>query len=220
MLAFRTFMRHVLIHALIVDTILSYVYLLCVDAHVLLSACASDPSTPEGRYEAYLEQQEQKHEQVEDQLDELPDWYMKPPTSDHAVYSVGSGRSTSLDMAVTKATLTAKRYLADRIAGELTEKIREFSTEIGNADSPVVMQELERATANVIRRVPVHGYRITEKVIQAQEGNFQVYVLLEYGDEQINRVLQRSLERERLRTKDKRKKELYQQLERELERGA
>lgn len=187
---------------------------------VLLGACAADPGSPEARMEAYEESQEAKMEAVEEAVDNLPDWFVEPPQSNDAVYSVGSGKSNSLDMAMTKATLSAKRHLADRVAGVLTEKIREFATEIGSVDNPVTIEELERATANIIHKVPVYGYRISKKEIQPVLGGmYQVYVLLEYGDVEINKVLKRQLERERNATVDQRKKQLYEDLEKELDRA-
>lgn len=182
----------------------------------LLAACAADPGSPEARYELYMKQQEAKTEALQDRVAEIPDWFIDIPQSDHAVYSVGSGRSPSLDMALTKAALSAKRQLADRIAGELSEIIREFATEMGTADDPVVIEELERATQNFVKRVPVHGYRVANKSVQVDRGAYVAYILLEYGDEEINKVLRRQLERERNATKNERKKELYDKLDKSL----
>lgn len=188
---------------------------------VLLGACAADPGSPQAILEAEQEIAEYKQEIVADQVDDIPDWFIDPPVADMAVYAVGSARSTNLDMALTKATLSAKRQLADRLSGELTEKIREFASEIGEGDNLEVIEELERATANVVRKTAVHGYRVADKEIQpALGGRFQVYILLEYGSEEINKVLKRKLQDERTKTKNKRKKELFEQLEKELDREA
>jgi len=184
----------------------------------LLAACAADPGSPESRYELYQKQQEAKQEALEDRVADIPDWFIDVPQSDHAVFSVGSGRSPSLDMALTKATLSAKRQLADRIAGELSEIIREFATEMGSVDNPVVMEELERATQNFVKRVPVHGYRVSNKSIQVDRGSYVAYILLEYGDEEINKVLRRQLERERNATKNENKKKLYDKLDEQLDK--
>ena len=187
-------------------------------AALLLTACASDPGSPEARYELYKERQEAKADAARDVVDNIPDWFIDPPQSDYAVYTVGSGVSPSMDMALTKASLSAKRQLADRTAGELSEVIREFATEVGSTDDPSVFEEMERATKNVIRNTPVYGYRITEKEISVSpNGSFVAYVLLEYGDEEINKVLKRVLESQRMAEKDERKKELYDQLEKEVD---
>jgi len=186
---------------------------------MLLAGCASDPGSPEARYEAYLEAQEAKQDALEDQIANVPDWFIEPPQSNVAVYTVGSGTSKSLDMSLTKATLSAKRQLADRMAGELSEVIREFATEIGSTDDPTVFEEMERATKNVVRNTPVYGYRIANKEIQAKPGgSYQTYILLEYGDEEINKVLKRVLEQQRFAERDKRKAELYEELEAEVAR--
>lgn len=185
---------------------------------LLLMGCAADPGSPEARFKAAQEAKMAARGDMQEQVREMPDWFTAPPLSDHAVFSVGSGRSPSLDMALTKATLSAKRQLADRIAGELTEKIREFATEMGTTDDPVVIEELERATANIVRKVAVHGYRVSKKEVQVVGASFQAYILLEYGDEDINKVLKRKLQQERNATRDKRKKELFESLEKELEK--
>lgn len=188
---------------------------------VLLGACAADPGSPEARMEAAQEAKVAQIEARQDMVDSIPDWYITPPVSDLAVFSVGSGKSDSLPMAMTKATLTAKRMLADRIAGELTEKIREFATEMGTTQNPVTVDELERATANVIQKTAVSGYRMSKKEVQATyDGYIQVYVLLEYGDEEVNKVLKRNLQKERNKTINKRKQELFKELEKQLDRSA
>ena len=185
---------------------------------VLLSACAADPGSPEARYKAYQEAQEAKQEALKESVDNLPDWFVEPPQSNLAVYTVGFGSSTSLDMALTKATMSAKRGLADRTAGELSEVIREFATNVGSTNDPTVFEELERATKNVIRKTPVYGYRVSKKQINVGFGGvYQAYILLEYGDEEINKVLKRVLASQQLVERDSRKKAIYKLLEKEVQ---
>lgn len=189
---------------------------LAVTAMFTITGCSAPAGSPESRYEKYLKQQKMKNADVKEQISELPDWFIKPPASDYAVYTVGSGRAGSLDMALTKATISAKRQLADRMAGELTEKIREFATEMGSVDNAITVEEMERVTANIINKIPVHGYQIAKKEVQAFRGSYQAYILLEYGDEEINKVLHNQLQRERNAAKDKVKRELFEQLEKQL----
>jgi len=184
---------------------------------MFLAGCAADPGSPEARYQAYLDAQEAKQEAIQEQVDNIPDWFIDPPQSNIAVYTVGSGASKSLDMSLTKATLSAKRQLADRMAGELSEVIREFATEIGSSDDPTVFEEMERATKNVVRNTAVYGYRIANKEIVAKSGGvYQTYILLEYGDEEINKVLKRVIQQQQLAERDKRKASLYKELEKQV----
>jgi len=180
---------------------------------VLVSACAPKPGSPEARLEALQQAQEAKVESTDTQIANIPDWFIEPPVNDHAVYAVGSGGSTSLDMSLTKATLSAKRGLADRINGELSEKIKEFATEVGNVNDPVTVEEVERATVNIINGTAVYGYAVANKSIQNVNGRFYSYILLEYADAEINKVLRLQLERERNATVDARKIQIFSELE-------
>jgi hypothetical protein len=68
---------------------ITFVFVLSVG--IVLSACSShDPGTLEGRHELLMEKREARAEQIEDQVDELPDWYLDLPLSDYAVYSAGT----------------------------------------------------------------------------------------------------------------------------------
>jgi len=114
--------------------------------------------------------------------------------------------------------LTAKRKLADRVNGRLTEKIREFSTEAGLDDDAQVMQDFERVTANVIRNTPVYGYNRKEMEVQQVQHRFRVYVLLEYPDAEINEVMKNILKNKQLKMKDATKEKLFKELDKELEK--
>jgi hypothetical protein len=183
------------------------------------TACSSpDPGSPESRYERIQEKREAQAEQVEKQIGSLPDWYLELPRSDHAIYSAGTGVSTDLDMAVTKATLNGKRKLADRIRGELTEKVREYATEIGLDEDAQVMQDMDRVTANIIRKVPVYGYNQKDLKVQVEGHRYRVYILLEYPDAEINDVMQNRFKEMMLRRKAESKNEMFKELEKELDK--
>ena len=96
---------------------------------VFLSACSSTiPGSPESLAKLKKKQLEAKQDQLEDTIDEMPKWYLKTPTSDYAVYAAGTGVSDDPQYAIDLAIMRAKVMLADRIQGELNQKISSVKT--------------------------------------------------------------------------------------------
>ena len=57
---------------------------------------------------------------------ETPDWCLNLPESNIALYRCGVGESINLNMARNRATLDAKRALADQIDSEISSRMEDF----------------------------------------------------------------------------------------------
>ena len=148
----------------------------------MLGACASvTPGSPEAYMQMEKERKEIAAEQLEDTLDDMPKWYKKVPTSNHAVYAAGTSTATDPQYATEKAVLRAKITLADRLKGKLSQQIKSVmadNTEVGT-----------QITKNVIDGVEVSGYRLKEKELMVENGEVRAYVLLEFPIGGYNDVL-------------------------------
>lgn len=155
----------------------------------MLGACASvTPGSPEAYMQMEKERKEKAAEQLADTLDDMPKWYTKLPTSNHAVYAAGTSTSTDPQYAIEKAVLRAKITLADRLKGKLTQQIKSVmadNTEVGT-----------QITKNVIDGVEVSGYRLKEKELMVENGEVRAYVLLEFPIGGYNDVLKYKAEQE------------------------
>ena len=93
---------------------------------------------------------EYKAQAVVDQIEIMPDWFMKPPTSETAIYSVGTAVSPDLQLTVDIAVLNAKTTLADRINGRVRSQTKTFIAKIGSEETDTsILSEVEKATKNI-----------------------------------------------------------------------
>lgn len=157
---------------------------------VALSACTGpEPGSPAWVAELEQKRQETRADTARDDAARLPDWYLTPPTDQHAAYAPGTGVSGDLQLAIDKAVLTAKRQLADRINGKLSSKTKEFVAESGAEGDAILQAETERATINLITEANLAGYEVTRKEVISMGALFRAYVLLRYPLGGANRLL-------------------------------
>lgn len=157
---------------------------------MLLGGCSTaEPGSPEAQALALQKIEEQKVERAEQIVSDIPSWCNELPKSDTALYACGRGNSSSMNMAVTRATLDAKRKLADPIDSEISAKMDDFMDAIGTGDNEEILQKTEQMTKNVITEAKLTGYREIEAETQSIGSKFQHYVLLEYPIGPANKAL-------------------------------
>ena len=94
-----------------------------------------------------------KSKVVNEQIEIIPDWFLKMPESETAIYSTGTAATTDLQLSVDLAVLNAKTTLADRINGRVRSQTKSFVAKIGNEETAAVLSEVEKATKNIIADV-------------------------------------------------------------------
>ncbi len=122
-------------------------------------------------------------------VDDLPDWCMTMPESDGSLFACGIGSSTDLTMARSKATLDAKRQLADMIDSEISSRMDDFLSSIGATTQENIKKQSEIVTKNVTVEASLSGYKQADQEVQAINNSYQAYILLEYPIGQANRAL-------------------------------
>ena len=153
---------------------------------MLLGGCSTaEPGSPE----ALQKIEEQKVERAEQIVSDIPSWCNELPKSDTALYACGRGNSSSMNIAVTRATLDAKRKLADPIDSEISARMDDFLEAIGTGDNEEILQKTEQVSKNVITEAKLTGYREIEAETQSIGSKFQHYVLLEYPIGPANKAL-------------------------------
>ena len=128
----------------------------------------------------------------------MPEWYTKIPEDEEAIYAVGTAVSPDLQLSNDIAILLAKRTLADRINGELRSQTKSFMSKIGTDANSSVLNEIETVTSNLIADVDVAGYKVKESAIVSNGMQYRVYVLLEYSDEEAQKILLNRLKRDKM----------------------
>ena len=95
-----------------------------------LAACAS-PSGPELIAQNMQEKEEQKAEQIETNVENVPKWYLAPPDGKGVVgYFVGQGESPSIQVAKDIAIQEAKEDMASAIDSRLSQTIKKFIDQV------------------------------------------------------------------------------------------
>ena len=187
-------------------------------AAVILAACASpEPGSPAAVREAETQKEETKAKTAKQTVEELPDWFVKPPTDVDSVYSAGTATSPDIQLAVDKAVLNAKRTLADSINGVLSSKMKELIAEIGSNEDKEVVSEVERVTTNLITEVNVSGYTQADSKILPQGSQYRVYVLLRYPIGKANRILVDQVKKSRVLEAKLRASKAFAELEKDIQ---
>lgn len=120
---------------------------------------------------------------------ETPDWCLNLPESNIALYRCGVGESINLNMARNRATLDAKRALADQIDSEISSRMEDFLESSGTGDDEKIQQRSQVVTKNVTIAAQLMGYKEVFSESQSVGTKFIHYVLIGYPVGQANQTL-------------------------------
>jgi len=189
----------------------------------LLSACASNTGTIDTAKKptpfAIKKAYEHTAKVVEEQVDQVPKWYTNMPDDKNAIYSVGTALSPELQLSYDMANLRAKAILADRINGRLSSVTKSFMTKVGSSDLDAsVINEISTATKNIVADVDVAGYKVKESAVISNGMQYRVYVLLEYSDEEAQKILLNRLKKDKMLMSKLKANKAFQELENDVDK--
>ena len=131
-------------------------------------------------------------------LNKVPQWFIDAQVekglitnrdAENYIYSVGSGESPDLQMAMDKAILVAKASLADQLEGMLNKRANYFITEHGKEGNKKVASTIDQTTVNIIKDTKVRGYEEWHKaVFETPNNTYRVYIGLKFGIGDANRL--------------------------------
>jgi hypothetical protein len=178
-------------------------------AVALLGGCAPRPEPGTPAWVAW-----QKEEAAKTAVDDLPSWYIDPPTDKAAIFAAGTATSGDLQLAIDKAVLGAKRSLADRVNSRISGKMKEYLAESGAGD---VQHDVEIAITNLITEVNLAGYNVTEKKLVTTGSQYRAYVLLRYPLDVANRTMVTEVKKNDVLEGKLRASKAFQELERDIQ---
>ena len=194
------------------------IYLAITFVLTALQGCATpEPGSPEARALVIEKQETKKAEMVVATLDLTPGWFLEVPRSDNAIYASGTGVSPSLQLAVDKSVLNAKRTLADRLGGLMSSKSKMFIVEQGQGEATVATTESEQVTTNLIAEVNVGGYSVKESETFSEGPRYRSFVLLEYPVGKLNRVQLDTLKKQQQAESEQRADKAHKELQTDIE---
>ena len=125
--------------------------------------------------------------------------------------------SPELQLSNDIAILSAKTTLADRINGRLNSITKSFMTKVGSTDADAsVINEISTATKNIIADVDVAGYKVKESKIVSNGIQYRVYVLLEYSDEEAQKILLNRLKKDKMLMSKIKANEAFKELDKSV----
>jgi hypothetical protein len=142
-----------------------------------------------------------------------PSWYTDKNT-DGALYAVASEYSNDFQMAVDKATLSAKRELASNFSSHVSAMMKDFANELG--EDGTVVRELDRTTKMMVNKVNLVGVQRTEFKVQHENKGYRAFVKLRYATDDTNRLLLSEIKRNRQLEAKVNSTKAFKELEREV----
>ena len=147
-----------------------------------LSACASKIPTsgPELRLKEVAKERELQAERVRVSVSQAPEWYIKPPTSGAALYSVGEAMQRNLTLARRASLNQAKVGLAEKFASYTEGFDEQYLDGQG--------EEFKTGAKTAFNQKLV-GFEVLKRETIENNGMVQTYVLLEYPIGEANRLI-------------------------------
>ena len=160
-------------------------------AALTLGACSSDKAL---KVAVEKEVFEYKKEKVKDSVSAIPSWFLSPPEEDNIVFSSGTSLMPDMQLAVDIARLNAKEQLADRIYSKLRSQTKTYMAKVGGDDfDAAVLNEVEKATKNIVADAEVNGYSQRELSLVPDGIQYRAYVLLAFDAKEAAKIVRNRL---------------------------
>ena len=162
----------------------------CVSMIALSGCQTTQDSAMPGTTEQVNVTYEYKRDRVQEQIDNIPDWFKKQPDDETNIFSSGTAVTPDLQFSIDAAVLNAKVILADRINSRMRSQAKQFKAKVGSGYlDAAVISEFERAVKNITADTDVSGYHMSEVEIVPHGTQYRAFVLLEYSDAEARKIL-------------------------------
>ncbi len=150
-------------------------------AAVGVAGCSSTPTDPKEIALAMQQKQQQAQLQaIKDVVEQAPSWYVSPPADTGYMYGAGTATSGDLQFAIDKASLNAKRAVADQVHSRLSADMKDYLQESGGALQAAAAVQDERTVHNVVAEVDLQGYEVTQRKVVPAGNGYRAFVLVRY----------------------------------------
>ena len=158
--------------------------------------------------------------EVAKQIDQIPDWYLKPPKDTDALYEKAAAKSRDLQMAVSKATMLAKSQLAATIQGEVNSIMKLYIEENGPSNGAQVSNNVSIASVQEALKMRLSGVQEDKTQVYQDGDKYVAYVLLKYPLGDMNKLVVDQIRQDDAANSRARSDEAYDEIERKIqERG-
>jgi len=179
---------------------------------VLLCACSTPkPGTPE----AVQAKKEETKKVMNKAIDNMPSWYVKPPTDVNALYERASYRSKDMQMALHNANMLARSQLAVTIEGEISSSMKLFVEEAAIDGSVSAVSTI--TTVQEVLAGNIAGVQQVETKIMVEDEKYVAYVLIKYPVGEMNKFLMDRIQKDNALKGRLRASKSFKDLEKKVE---
>jgi len=118
---------------------------------------------------------------------DLPEWFINSLEEDDTyIYSVGTGESRKMDLAIDKAKQAAKVEISERISANVQSQVKTFTQEAGMTEDTQIM-EFYQNTSKTVTNNTLNGITVLKRYpYQKSGGIWLAYVQLGLRKDAVN----------------------------------
>ena len=122
-------------------------------------------------------------------IKEEPKWFKKLPKSKKILYAKGTALSGDMQLSIDKATIAAKRSLAETLDSYISSKTKIFLKEVGAGELSDIYTEMEQVTIDTIKEAHIIGFDIYKKKTIEIGSKYRTYAVVEFLYGKANKIL-------------------------------
>ena len=122
-------------------------------------------------------------------LKQVPKWFTKLPKSKKILYATGTAVSEDMESSRMKATILAKRNLADKLDSYISSKTKLFAKEVGTGEISDIYSELEQITINTIKEAHIVGFNEYKSKTIVIGSKYRTYTVVDFLYGKANKIL-------------------------------
>lgn len=110
-------------------------------------------------------------------VENVPKWFLNPPEDPSYLFGTGSATSRSMQMAVDKASMTARQNIASALETNFDGLTKQFQEETGTGEDSEILSQFTQAQKAVVTEV-LNGVSTEEREIFRERGIYRSYILM------------------------------------------
>lgn len=122
-------------------------------------------------------------------MNDIPEWYLNPPTAEDAIYEAGDAAKQSMGLAKEAADARARDAISRTIEVKVSNMLKNFMQESGIGEDAEALEFTSSVSKQVSNNV-LHGARIVKREMKTEGSTYHAYSLAEYN---LNSLIQETL---------------------------
>jgi len=150
--------------------------------------------------------------------EEIPKWFAELPKSEIMLYARGTAVSSDMQLSIDKASIAAKRNLADKLESIISSKTQLFVKEAGIEEDTQIYNELEQITSNTVNETKIGSYNEFKTKTLLIGSKYRTFFVLEYPISEAYKILIPKIKKNPVLEDTVQASQAYKDLEEEIKR--